>query len=308
VSEVSTRGTDSPLKTERGSTRIDKSVVAKIAGLAAQEVEGVHMGGGTTRAASGLVQRASGGSASGPADVTRGVSVEVGEVEAAIDLKMDVEYGRNILATVEQVRTRITDQVRYMTGLRITELNATINDVIPAGSGEGQGRLRRRLGGSSGRPELGTSPEGIISPSAREVRTSREIRPGIRDEGTVEVEPRRRTRTDLAGDPAREEVRVEEHPLDEGETAELRPGTGEVEVEGETRGGSRRGGPREGGTSDEVRDVFETRTDRGTGERGSTDRGTTEGGAPDSGTTGRGTTGGGDEGDEPRSRRRRRDR
>jgi len=46
---------DSPLQTERGGTRIEDSVVSKIAGIAAQEVDGVRMGGGTSQAIGGLL-------------------------------------------------------------------------------------------------------------------------------------------------------------------------------------------------------------------------------------------------------------
>jgi hypothetical protein len=53
VSEEQTQQHSSPLQTERGSTRIEDSVVTKIAGIAAQEVEGVQMGGGTARAVGG---------------------------------------------------------------------------------------------------------------------------------------------------------------------------------------------------------------------------------------------------------------
>ena len=38
----------SPLKTERGTTTIQDGVVSKVAGIAAQEVDGVRMGGGTS--------------------------------------------------------------------------------------------------------------------------------------------------------------------------------------------------------------------------------------------------------------------
>jgi uncharacterized alkaline shock family protein YloU len=38
----------SPLQTERGTTTIQDGVVSKVAGIAAQEVEGVRMGGGGT--------------------------------------------------------------------------------------------------------------------------------------------------------------------------------------------------------------------------------------------------------------------
>jgi uncharacterized alkaline shock family protein YloU len=77
----------SPLKTERGTTTIQDGVVSKVAGIAAQEVEGVRMGSGGTSQAVGNIMSAVpgvGGSES------RGVSVEVGEVEAAVDLTMNV--------------------------------------------------------------------------------------------------------------------------------------------------------------------------------------------------------------------------
>ncbi len=46
---------DSPLVSERGITNISDGVVSKIAGMAAQEVEGVHMGGSASRTAGGLL-------------------------------------------------------------------------------------------------------------------------------------------------------------------------------------------------------------------------------------------------------------
>ena len=44
-----------PLKTERGNTTISNAVVSQVAGIAAQEVEGVQMGGGTSRAVGGVL-------------------------------------------------------------------------------------------------------------------------------------------------------------------------------------------------------------------------------------------------------------
>ena len=125
------RGGGSPLESERGTTSIRKTVVQKIAGLAAQEVDGVHMGGGASRTAAGLW-----GGAGGSQDQTRGISVEVGKYEAAIDLTMAVDYGRNILQTVGRVRDRITARVEPLTGLTITELNVTVSDVIFSEDGD----------------------------------------------------------------------------------------------------------------------------------------------------------------------------
>src|ERR671916_2116966 len=70
----------SSLQTEQGITRIEDSVVAKIAGIAAQEVEGVRMGGGATQAIGGILSSVTGGRGGGGSE-SRGVTVEVGEIE-----------------------------------------------------------------------------------------------------------------------------------------------------------------------------------------------------------------------------------
>ena len=53
-------GSDSPLKTDRGQTSIQDGVVAKVAGIAAQEVEGIRMGGGGSQAASNIMSSLTG--------------------------------------------------------------------------------------------------------------------------------------------------------------------------------------------------------------------------------------------------------
>ena len=115
----------SPLQTERGSTRIEDNVVAKIVGIAGQEVEGVQMGGGTARAIGGFLDSVTGGGGE-----ARGVAVEVGEVEAAIDLTMAVEYGRPIPQISEAVRRNIINRIENLTGLQATQVNITVNDVL----------------------------------------------------------------------------------------------------------------------------------------------------------------------------------
>ncbi len=61
---------------------------------------------------------------------SRGVSVEVGEVEAAVDLTMNVEYGRAIHQIAEAVRTNVIRRVENLLGLRVTEVNITVNDLF----------------------------------------------------------------------------------------------------------------------------------------------------------------------------------
>jgi uncharacterized alkaline shock family protein YloU len=119
---------ESPLKTERGTTTIQDGVVSTVAGIAAQEVEGVRMGSGGTSQAVGNIMSAVPGV--GSQSESRGVSVEVGEVEAAVDLTMSVEYGRTIHQIAEAVRTNVIRRVESLLGLRVTEVNITVSDLF----------------------------------------------------------------------------------------------------------------------------------------------------------------------------------
>jgi uncharacterized alkaline shock family protein YloU len=126
---LSERAQRSPLQTERGRTTISDSVVAQIAGIAAQEVEKVQMGGGSTAAVGGFLQSVTGSVTGGSPNYSRGVSVEVGEEEAAVDLTMAVEYGYSVPQLTEAVRRNVINRVESLTGLRVTEVNITVNDV-----------------------------------------------------------------------------------------------------------------------------------------------------------------------------------
>lgn len=113
------------LQTSRGSTTIADTVVTKVVGLAAREVPGVHdLGGGAARAVGALTQRVGFGDAS-----AQGVSVEVGETEAAADLTVVIEYGESIPKVAHQIRERITQRVEGITGLKVTEINIAVNDL-----------------------------------------------------------------------------------------------------------------------------------------------------------------------------------
>jgi uncharacterized alkaline shock family protein YloU len=124
--ESMTERTSTPLQTERGNTTISNAVVSQVAGIAAQEVEGVQMGGGASRAVGGVLDSVRGGGSG----TTRGVTVEVGEEETAIDLSMAVEYGRSIPQVSEAVRSNVIRRVENLVGLRVTEVNITVNDVL----------------------------------------------------------------------------------------------------------------------------------------------------------------------------------
>ena len=117
----------SPLKSELGTTTIQDSVVSQVAGMAAQEVEGIRMGSSTTQTVGNIMSAVPG---VGSQSESRGVSVEVGEVEAAVDLSLSVEYGRAIHQIVETVRTNVIRRVESLVGLRVTEVNITVSDIF----------------------------------------------------------------------------------------------------------------------------------------------------------------------------------
>ncbi|MDS0134061.1 MULTISPECIES: Asp23/Gls24 family envelope stress response protein [unclassified Amycolatopsis] len=125
--------TETALVTKQGSTTIADTVVQKIAGLATREVHGVHdLGGGAARAFGALRDRIPGASAS----VGQGVSVEVGEKQAAVDLQVLVEYGVPIAELARSVRRNVVTAIEQMTGLQVVEVNINVTDVHIAGNEE----------------------------------------------------------------------------------------------------------------------------------------------------------------------------
>ncbi|MFI7411409.1 Asp23/Gls24 family envelope stress response protein [Streptomyces sp. NPDC049627] len=110
----------------RGRTTIADGVVEKIAGMAARDVDGVHaMGSGLARTFGAVRDRVPGGTKA----VTRGVKAEVGEVQAALDLEIVVEYGVSIADVARDVRENVITAVERMTGLEVVEVNIAVSDV-----------------------------------------------------------------------------------------------------------------------------------------------------------------------------------
>ncbi|MFD9395967.1 Asp23/Gls24 family envelope stress response protein [Streptomyces sp. NPDC060000] len=139
-------GSGAPAET-RGKTTVADGVVAKIAGMAAREVPGIHnLGGGMARAFGAMRERVPGGGSGG--GVTRGVKVEVGERQAAVDLNIVVEYGASIVDVTGDARSNVIGAVERMTGLEVVEVNIAVDDVhLPdeeegEASEAGDGRVR----------------------------------------------------------------------------------------------------------------------------------------------------------------------
>lgn len=106
---------------ELGRTRIADDVVSIIAGLAATEVDGiVSMSGGVV---SGIAERL------GRKDLTRGVKVEVGEEQVAVDLFVITKFGMSIPEIARKVRENVKKKLESMTGLEVVEVNINIQGV-----------------------------------------------------------------------------------------------------------------------------------------------------------------------------------
>ncbi len=266
MSESGQQRNESPLLSDRGVTIISDTVVTSIAGMAAQEVDGVHMGGGASRTASGVL-----GSLTGSEGKTSGISVEVGRTEAAIDLKMGIEYDKNILQTVEEVRRRITDRIQNLTGLRIKELNATITDITFPEKEE-----RRRIGSGSTTTERDeVSAEETATAPAQPTIPGSEPDPGTSERETTQVEMSSQTEAET---PPEEEASAERRPTEGDETAELRSGdtrteeqrtgeTSETSEEQETRAETEAEAPAEDETSEQTETAAEARRRRRAEER-----------------------------------------
>ena len=107
-----------------GKTTISETAVGKVAALAARKVPGVYaLGSGTGRALGALRDVV------GAGDLAQGVHVEVGEVQAAVDVNLVAEYGYPLTAVADKVRAAVYAAVSELVGLQVIEVNVEINDV-----------------------------------------------------------------------------------------------------------------------------------------------------------------------------------
>lgn len=108
--------------TDVGTIKIADDVVAIIAGMAAAEIKGVAgMSGGIVGGIVDLVGKKS------PA---RGVKVEVGDREAALDIHVMVEFGARIPEIANAIQRNVKKAVESMTGLEVVEVNVHIQGVL----------------------------------------------------------------------------------------------------------------------------------------------------------------------------------
>ena len=106
---------------KNGKITFANEVVAIIAALAASEVKGIAgMSGGVVE---GFAERL------GRKNLTKGVKVEVGNEEAAVDVYVIVDYGVKIHNVAYEIQDTVKKAIETMTGLRVVEVNVYVQGV-----------------------------------------------------------------------------------------------------------------------------------------------------------------------------------
>jgi uncharacterized alkaline shock family protein YloU len=105
-----------------GGFDISRKVLARIASLAANEIDGLLPP--RNDAIIKLIDSMHGR--------TDGIKVNVGSTEAAVDMHIRVQYGTHIPDVTERLRENITRRIHQMTGLKVTEINIRVRDVTTA--------------------------------------------------------------------------------------------------------------------------------------------------------------------------------
>ncbi|MCC3379722.1 Asp23/Gls24 family envelope stress response protein [Paenibacillus farraposensis] len=108
-------------RTEIGEIQIAPEVIEVIAGLATVEVQGVAgMSGGFAGGFAELLGRK---------NLSKGVKVEVGQREAAVDVSVIIEYGNRLPEVAAAIQHNVKRSIETMTGLNVVEVNVQIHDV-----------------------------------------------------------------------------------------------------------------------------------------------------------------------------------
>ena len=112
----------SKVEAEGGRIIFADEVVATIAALAVADVDGVSaLSGGVVEGITEML---------GKKNVTKGVKVEVGAEEAAVDVSVSIKYGYKIKEVCEKIQQAIKSAIETMTGLRVVEINVFVQSVV----------------------------------------------------------------------------------------------------------------------------------------------------------------------------------
>ncbi len=112
----------SKVEADGGHIVFADEVIATIAALAVSDVDGVSaMSGGVVEGITEML---------GKKNITKGVKVEVGKEEAAIDISVSIKYGYKIKEVCEKIQEAVKAAIETMTGLKVVEINIFVQSVV----------------------------------------------------------------------------------------------------------------------------------------------------------------------------------
>lgn len=104
-----------------GVVKISDEVVSVIAGIAAQEIDGIiDYQSGVSNLTNIL---------KGKKNAPKGTKVTLEEDKAIIEMNIAVEYGRKIMELVAQVQDNVKKTVEAMTGLSVASVNICVQSI-----------------------------------------------------------------------------------------------------------------------------------------------------------------------------------
>lgn len=111
------------VKERVNSLTFDEKVIKKVAGIAASEIPGIlAMSGNLISGITDMLKSSD--------DPTRGITVEVGKKQVAVDMKVICEYGRNMPEIFQGIVDKVSSAIKDMTGLDVVEVNVHVSDVL----------------------------------------------------------------------------------------------------------------------------------------------------------------------------------
>lgn len=105
-----------------GIVKISDEVVSVIAGIAAQEIEGIIDAQGTMAENISNIFKGKKGS-------PKATKVTLAEDKAIIDMNVAVEYGKKIMDLVSAVQENVKKTVEAMTGLEVEAVNICVQNI-----------------------------------------------------------------------------------------------------------------------------------------------------------------------------------
>ena len=119
---INTEETTTLKKESNGTISFANEVISTIAGLATIDIDGVAgMSGGLVDGITEFLGRK---------NFSKGIKVEVGKEEVAVDINIIVNYGVSVPEVCQNIQQSVVKAIETMTGLRVVEVNVGIQGVV----------------------------------------------------------------------------------------------------------------------------------------------------------------------------------